>query len=190
MRLIPERLFDKIEFEPMSGCWLWVGYVMPNGYGQAWRNGRVTSAHRVIYECAVGPVSPSLVLDHLCRTPQCVNPRHLDPVTDKVNLARGKPGEMAARSQCSVGHPFDSENTYVNPASRGRRCRACRHKYMAVYGRSPSPDRQRRVLTAADARAIRVARATGHTLVMLAKEYGISVGMVHQIAVGKKWKLA
>jgi len=40
MRLA-DRLFKKILFEPMSGCWLWTGSSMPEGYGRVFLDGKV-----------------------------------------------------------------------------------------------------------------------------------------------------
>lgn len=30
---LPDRFWDKIEPEPNSGCWLWIGALRTNGYG-------------------------------------------------------------------------------------------------------------------------------------------------------------
>jgi hypothetical protein len=45
-------------------------------------------AHRVVYERVRGPIPKGLVLDHLCRNPGCVNPEHLEPVSQATNLRR------------------------------------------------------------------------------------------------------
>jgi hypothetical protein len=54
----------------------------------------VRPAHRAVYEILVGDVADGLDMDHLCRTPACVNPAHLEPVTHAVNMRRGKVGEV------------------------------------------------------------------------------------------------
>jgi hypothetical protein len=47
-------------------------------------------AHRFAYLEFVGPIPDGLVLDHLCRNKKCVNPDHLEPVTNAENLRRGR----------------------------------------------------------------------------------------------------
>ena len=73
-------------------CWIWSGHSVQ--YGK--RAGRVHSgqervyAYRHVYETHKGPIPVGLVLDHLCREPLCVNPDHLEPVTQGENLRRAK----------------------------------------------------------------------------------------------------
>lgn len=100
---LPQVLADKIMPEPMSGCWLWVGGQI-GGYGSLYWNGKSQRAHRVIYAFFRGEIPDGLVMDHLCRLPACVNPDHLEPVTDKINTQRGLHGVL--RTQCSKGHPY------------------------------------------------------------------------------------
>ena len=73
-----------------SGCWLWQGAINNRGYGQIRIRGRLWLAHRAHYERAHGPIPAGLVLDHLCRVHACVNPAHLEAVTDTQNKRRGK----------------------------------------------------------------------------------------------------
>jgi hypothetical protein len=75
--------------EPNSGCWLWFGCVNSKGYGQMKTPTRAVLAHRFAYEQFRGPLMVGFVLDHLCRQRCCVNPDHLEQVTQAVNLARG-----------------------------------------------------------------------------------------------------
>jgi hypothetical protein len=114
-----------------DGCWMWTGRDFnkkPHGSYGMWKDltGKRRLAHRVAYELAVGPIPEGLTLDHLCRVTLCVNPAHLEAVTQGVNTLRGVgPSAVnARRSHCSHGHVFDEANTYVTPDGR-RQCRAC-----------------------------------------------------------------
>ncbi|GJJ22298.1 HNH endonuclease signature motif containing protein [Mycolicibacterium mageritense] len=76
------RFWSKVD---MSGdCWEWLGW-KHKGYGQFHRAGVDVGAHRISYEIANGPISPELVVDHICHNPGCVNPDHLRAVTVKQN---------------------------------------------------------------------------------------------------------
>jgi hypothetical protein len=82
--MLPQRIQDKIEVE--GDCWIWHGTTRPDGYGLIWWDGRMRRAHRKVYELMIGDPGP--VLDHLCRRRNCVNPDHLEPVTNTENLRR------------------------------------------------------------------------------------------------------
>lgn len=77
-----------------NGCWNWMGYRTPRGYGRAEFAGFTQPAHKLSYEVFVGAVPEGLILDHLCRNHACVRPSHLEPVTPKVNRQRGLQGGM------------------------------------------------------------------------------------------------
>lgn len=115
-----------------SECWDWLGTINSNGYGRLYFIGtpvRSTNAHRFSHEHFKGPIPQGLVIDHLCRNRRCVNPAHLEAVTDKENFRRGIGAEMsrqarAARTHCGNGHPY-AEFEVLLP-SGGRFCRACK----------------------------------------------------------------
>lgn len=84
-----ERFWSKIEVSS-TGCWLWTSTLNNRGYARfvrARRRGFVL-AHRYSYTQFVGPIPEGLVLDHLCEVKHCVNPDHLEPVTNYENLRR------------------------------------------------------------------------------------------------------
>lgn len=85
-------------------------------------------AHRVSYTIYKGQIPDGLVMDHLCRNRGCVNPEHLEAVTDKVNLNRGmSPSAVATRTNlCLKGHPLTEDNVYRRPGRPNKReCRIC-----------------------------------------------------------------
>jgi hypothetical protein len=124
-----EQLFDRCMPEPNSGCWLWYGAVQGGDYGVAEHEGRTRIAHRLAYELACGPIPDGLVIDHKCRVHSCVNPSHLEPVKQRVNVMRGVgiTKQNAVKTHCKNGHEFSGAN--LGHVIRGgrlcRRCRAC-----------------------------------------------------------------
>lgn len=131
------HFITKVEVNSTSECWLWQGTTVHNGYGRFWDGERYVYAHRYSYEAFTGPIPEGLQLDHLCRVKACVNPLHLEPVTCRENLMRGKTvaAAKAAQTHCIHGHEFDTANTYYQ-TNGTRRCRTChRHAYQRWYAR-------------------------------------------------------
>jgi hypothetical protein len=119
------RFWLRVDFGPY--CWTWTGGRMGarKAYGCITVQRAPRAAHRWSYEFCVGPIPRGLQLDHLCRNTLCVNPDHLEPVTQQENNRRStSPSAQRARQvACFRGHPFDDANTYW---WRGhRQCRTC-----------------------------------------------------------------
>ena len=115
--------------DPATRCWEWKGHISNDGYGTFYfQTSRTRMAHRLAYELVLGPIPEGMVLDHLCRRRSCVNPKHLQPVTNLENIDRGSIGSVR-RSHCSHGHPFDETNTIIRRDTKGRskgqRCGIC-----------------------------------------------------------------
>jgi hypothetical protein len=113
-----------------DACWEWTRSRHEFGYGRVVIPGKgMGYAHRVTYEQLVGPIQPGLVLDHrTCQNPPCANPRHLEPVTDRINLLRGATmsADQAARTHCPQGHELAGGNLTPSLLARGRRdCLTC-----------------------------------------------------------------
>lgn len=112
-------------------CWFWQGAKTRSGYGNFMLTKtppKYVAAHRIAYEHYRGPIPEGLHLDHLCRNRSCVNPWHLEPVTNRENAQRGARGRMV--THCRNGHPYNEENTMWRKNGR-RGCRACARETMA-----------------------------------------------------------
>ena len=108
----PPRFRSKVRRD--GSCWFWTGAINPEGYGTYVQDARRASrrdrgAHRFAYEWFIGPVPDGLVLDHLCRNRSCVNPAHLEAVTNAENSRRGLKGRLV--THCVHGHPYNEANT-------------------------------------------------------------------------------
>jgi len=117
-----------IEPEPMSGCWLWLGF-LSSGYGRltvTTSSGRKTiAAHRFVYEQVNGRIPAGLLLDHLCRVRCCVNPAHLEPVTLKENIRRGESPFILSwkAGVCFRGHVMNGPR--YDSSRHAKQCREC-----------------------------------------------------------------
>lgn len=118
----PERFWANFTVNRETECWEWQGPDNGVGYGKIKVDGDFLYAHRYGYELFVGEIPDGLVIDHLCRNPSCVNPWHLEPVTQRINSQRGS---RATRTHCVNGHPYNEANTYIYPKTGHRQCRAC-----------------------------------------------------------------
>lgn len=125
-----DRFWEKVHEE--GDCWVWHG-AKTYGYGTFYVLGAYKRAHRWAFEELRAEIPADLVLDHLCRNRACVNPWHLEPVTQKVNHNRGRATEVAkarnaGQTECIAGHPLDEVNTYVQPKTGYRYCRTCQRR--------------------------------------------------------------
>jgi hypothetical protein len=125
-----------------ESCWPWTGTRHSSGRtGYGWTGQEL--AHRRAYELAVGPIPDGRHIDHTCHSKAalageclghddcphrlCVNPSHLEPVTQKVNnLRSAAPNIVTHRTGiCQRGHRLEGPNLYVVPSTGAQRCRAC-----------------------------------------------------------------
>jgi len=180
-----ERFWEFVDKRGPDECWLWTGLLHTGGkhneetYGQyglfvARAGGRGKHrAHRVSYFIAHGSLDSNLMIDHLCRNPQCVNPRHMEEVTNRTNQLRGDgpSGTNALVTHCVRGHLFSEENTWIEMIGGfpHRRCRTCRKAASATYRsleRAP-----RRKIDIEEAVSL---RAAGQTWMQVGAAFGVS----------------
>lgn len=132
------RLLSFVVEDPETNCHLWTGKTDRGGYGVVHFHGKAYRAHRFFYTHERGPIPAGLHLDHLCRVRHCVNPAHLEPVTQAENISRGfaPPALNARKNLCVRGHEFTPENTYRwSRRPNDRSCRACNREHVAERAR-------------------------------------------------------
>lgn len=141
---IPDRFVtsawmnERIVVDPHSGCHVWQGkrehHVEP--YGLVYRNGVTRMAHRVAWVLSGRPALLGLTLDHLCRNRLCVNPEHLEQVSQQENTRRGsspigKHLRDHAAGQCRNGH--DLTEVGFHKSGKSKTCARCSCDRQAAY---------------------------------------------------------
>jgi len=110
---VEERIWRYIVWNgDADECWTWEGATTGSGYGHINLGPGLGYApvHRLIYELFAGPIPEELEMDHTCHNSdldcpggltclhrRCVNPTHLEAVTQSVNAQRGRTGEHMRR---------------------------------------------------------------------------------------------
>lgn len=154
------RFWAQVDRRGDDECWPWTGHVQPNGYGTFGTTG-TRLVHRIAYQYMIGPIPKGLVLDHLCHTRdprcedcdecphrRCANPSHLEPITPRENIARGRGGDSwgyvaapvprrAPEARPLVCTEADGGLPCSNPIYKRTICR----KHYRRWLRDPSVDR-------------------------------------------------
>lgn len=128
-----ERFLSKVN--KTDSCWIWTGASTGRtGYGQFWNGAKTVLAHRWSYEFHKGPIDTGKVVDHLCRTHECVNPEHLRVCTQTENTlcGIGPIAQNAKATHCPKGHEYTPSNTSVRKNGH-RDCRACKKETDKIW---------------------------------------------------------
>ena len=126
--ILGNRLFNKLTYAEDSTCWLWNGTKDWNGYGKIRFNNKMQYVHRVAFQLFKGPLAKGLVVDHICNIKSCVNPIHLQLITQTANVLRSNAfsGINHRKQFCPKGHKLQIPNLDPSELKRGgRRCLIC-----------------------------------------------------------------
>jgi hypothetical protein len=101
--ITPRYMVDEplVVVDHRTGCWRWQR-ATTKGYGMLRVDGRLRYAHVVYWEHEHGAVPEGTELDHTCRNPACVNPAHLEPVSHRVNVQRGRRTRLTPESVAAI----------------------------------------------------------------------------------------
>lgn len=148
-KIIPEfdhlKFLSKVLIDQTSGCWNWIGYIHPKGYGQhSIGSSNNFKAHRLSYEIFVGILDENNVIDHKCRNRKCCNPDHLREVSWRENTLENSYGEAAKnlkKERCNRGHEYTGE---MKPHRGGlkRWCRICNNIRVREYAARKKANRK------------------------------------------------
>jgi len=177
--------------------WPFPRSVQSNGYGCFKKDKKQHMAHKYICTVVHGEQpAPKSVVRHLCGNGMkgCVNPKHLEVVTGKENLARGD-GISAINSRkthCVHGHILSEENLLESGLKNGKRlCKIC----YKINTKNQNLKRKER-LGSKDGRKLNEEKVililnlykNGKLLKDLSIEFGVSETTIYNVVKNKSWK--
>jgi hypothetical protein len=92
---VAAKVASRVEVTPgplETPCHVWTGPTSGDGRGGRYArmslDGQTVAVHRVAWVLEHGYLVSKKQLDHLCRNRLCVNPAHLEMVTQRKNIRR------------------------------------------------------------------------------------------------------
>ena len=118
----------------VENCWEWKGGKTYQGYGVFSSDNRESIlAHRWIWTYLFGPMPKNRVINHRCRNTSCVNPVHMEVISQSENVLVGDHYERKIM-HCPRGHAYTTKNTYIQRRYNGnsRSCKICKAAFNAA----------------------------------------------------------
>jgi len=75
-----------VQHPDLGPCWVWTGFINPNGYGRFYDGRKVGNAHRIGFVLQGGTVAPKEKVLHRCNNPPCIRRLHLRAGTQFENV--------------------------------------------------------------------------------------------------------
>ena len=154
-----ERFWSKVDIRNTDGCWNWIASKNKKGYGEFYlKNVPHLHAHQISWMIVRGNISNGMCVLHKCDNPSCVNPTHLFLGTNQDNVNdKMTKGRWKSKFLYGKNHPQHGTNSKFNK------------------------------LSDSDVLKIRELKAQGNTLRGLAKQFGVSHGVINNIIQKRKW---
>jgi hypothetical protein len=88
----------RVEFDPWTDCWLWIGGLTAQGYPTVTLDGRKVYLHRLML-LARGLNLRGKIVHHRCETRRCIAPYHLRAMSRRAHVRlharqRGRPVQL------------------------------------------------------------------------------------------------
>lgn len=106
-RPLRERFWAKVQ--KTQGCWLWTGGRYPGGLGRVYVGGgrdnqRQKPAHVLAFEFTNGALAANEYVRHICRTPLCTRPTHLEATCNRTEAieSRNAPFPGLRHGTCAI----------------------------------------------------------------------------------------
>ena len=128
---LKERLLSQREINPITGCWLFTGAIISNGYGLISVYNKRLLVHRLSAFLFKGfDINSGLLICHIneCPNRHCFNPEHIKEGTHISNMQ-----DMRDKNKyCKYGHFI----TGIKIRSNGRIdrvCKVCSKRHMRTF---------------------------------------------------------
>jgi hypothetical protein len=96
------RYAKLVDIRGGEDCWNWLGCIHKNtGYGKKQWFGETWLAHRWVWTMLCGTIPHNMTINHKCSNRACVNPTHLEVVSQTDNCRHGK-GTKLTKEQAAL----------------------------------------------------------------------------------------
>ncbi len=160
-----QSFWAKVRVGSSDECWIWLGSIKKNGYGQVMVNYKQHYAHRYAYELTHGSIPDGLFVCHTCDNRQCVNLAHLFLGTHADNMR--------------------------DMTSKNRQARLTEERVLALSTLAASRCGERNPNAKLDSTSVTEIRrraANRESQHSIANDFNISQSTVHSAIHGKTWR--
>lgn len=106
----------------MNSCIIATQKASRDGYARTTIKGKIKYAHRLAYESMFGSIEKDMTIDHICKTKNCINVKHMEVVTRSENSKR----RFIGITHCRNGHIYSGDNLmWQGDSKQYKRCREC-----------------------------------------------------------------